>query len=67
MGLDMDKEHILVWRLTERDRKVNEVAESLAKQGTDTPFVGLEPACSISGRSIRGILRNWRSRKHLEH
>jgi hypothetical protein len=35
--------------------------------GGETPFTGPEPVCSTYGRDIRGTLRNWRSKKHLEH
>jgi len=35
---------------------------------SETPYVGSEPACGICGRSsLRGTLRDWSSRRHLDH
>jgi hypothetical protein len=45
----------------------NEIANLVAKQGAETPFVGLEPVCSTTGLITRGASRDWRTRKHPEH
>jgi hypothetical protein len=44
----------------------NKTVDLLARQGL-TPFIGSEPACSISDRALRETSRDWRFKKHLEH
>jgi hypothetical protein len=45
----------------------NEIADQLARQGSSHPFIGPEPAFSISAKVARAVIRDWMSRKHEEH
>jgi hypothetical protein len=45
----------------------NEIADQLARQHSSPPPVGSEPALDISAKVARGVIRDWKSRKHEEH
>jgi hypothetical protein len=39
----------------------------MVKQEAEISFLGPEPAYCIPSRAVKGAVRDWRSRKHLEH
>ena len=45
----------------------NEMADQLARQGSSHPFIGPEPALSISAKIAREVIRGWTYRKHTEY
>jgi ribonuclease HI len=45
----------------------NETADQLAKTGSEHPFIGPEPACSISVGVAKKAVTDWTSRKHKEY
>jgi hypothetical protein len=45
----------------------NEMADQLAKTGSEHPFIGPEPACSISVGVAKKAVRDWINRNHKEH
>jgi hypothetical protein len=44
----------------------NEIADQLARTGSEHPFTGTEPACSISTGAARKAVSNWLNRKHTK-
>lgn len=42
----------------------NEQADQLARKGSDTPYIGPEPAIGISKTEARSTVRNWVKRNH---
>jgi hypothetical protein len=44
----------------------NEIADQLARTGSEHPFTGPEPACSISNGAARKAVSNWLNRKHIK-
>ncbi|XP_073975348.1 uncharacterized protein isoform X2 [Rhodnius prolixus] len=42
----------------------NEKADHLARNGCNTPFIGLEPVLGITRGSVRAALRDWIRREH---
>jgi hypothetical protein len=45
----------------------NETADHLARTGSEHPFIGPEPACSISIGLAKKAVRDWRNRNHKKH
>jgi ribonuclease HI len=45
----------------------NEMADQLARTGSEHPFIGPEPACSISVGVAKKAVRDWTSRNHKEY
>jgi hypothetical protein len=45
----------------------NELADQLARLGSEGPFTGSEPACGISIGAAKGAVGNWLNRKHIKH
>jgi hypothetical protein len=45
----------------------NELADQLARLGSEHPFTGPEPACGISIVAAKGAVCNWLNRKHIKH
>jgi hypothetical protein len=45
----------------------NEMADQLARTGSEHPFIGPEPACGISIGAARKVVRDWTNRKHKNH
>jgi hypothetical protein len=50
-----------------RGIEVNEIKDQLAKKGSEHPFIGPEPACSISERAAKWAIRDCMNRKHQEY
>jgi len=46
----------LIWVPGHKRIAGNDIAYSVAKQGSETPFIGPEPACSIPDGDGRGAL-----------
>jgi hypothetical protein len=44
----------------------NELADQLARTGSEYPFTGPEPTCSISFGAAKKAVRNWLNRKHIK-
>jgi hypothetical protein len=42
----------------------NEIADQLARTGSEHPFIGLEPACCISFGVDKKLVRDWTNRNH---
>jgi hypothetical protein len=45
----------------------NEMADQLAKTGSEHPFIGPEPACGISVGVAKKVVRDWTNKKHKEY
>jgi hypothetical protein len=45
----------------------NEMADQLARAGSDHPLLGPEPACDITIGVAKKAVRDWMSRKHQEY
>jgi hypothetical protein len=45
----------------------NEVADELPRPGCSHPLIGSEPVLGTSAKVTRGVITEWRSRKHEEH
>jgi hypothetical protein len=45
----------------------NELADQLARLGSEHPFTGPEPACGTSIEAAKGAVSNWLNRKHIKH
>jgi hypothetical protein len=46
---------------------VDEMADQLARTGSEHPFIGPELACSISVGVTKKAVRDWRNRNHRKH
>jgi hypothetical protein len=44
----------------------NEIADQLARTGSEHPFTGPEPACIISIGAAKKAVSNWLNRKHTK-
>jgi hypothetical protein len=42
----------------------NEMADQLARTGSENPFIGPEPACCISIGAAKKAVRDWTNRNH---
>jgi ribonuclease HI len=56
----------LVWVLGHEGIAGNELADQLARSGSEHPFTGPEPACSISIGAAKKSVSNWLNRKHTK-
>jgi len=45
----------------------NEITDQSAKDGSSLPLIGPALALGISASVARGVIRDWKSRKHKEH
>jgi hypothetical protein len=45
----------------------NEIADQLARLGSEHPFTGPEPACGFSTGAAKGGVSNWLNREHIKH
>jgi ribonuclease HI len=45
----------------------NEMADQLARTGSEHPFIGPEPACGISIGVARKAVRDWTNRNHKKN
>jgi hypothetical protein len=45
----------------------NKLADQLARTGSEHPFTGPEPACSISAGAAKKAIRDWMDRNHKKH
>jgi hypothetical protein len=45
----------------------NEMADQLARMGSEHPFIGPEPACSISAGASKTAVRDWTNRNHQKY
>jgi hypothetical protein len=44
-----------------------EMADQLARMGSEHPFIGPEPACGISVGVAKKAVRDWTNRNHEKH
>jgi hypothetical protein len=56
----------LIWVPGHEGIAGNELADQLARTGSEHPFTGPEPACSISIGAARKAVSNWLNRKHTK-
>src|SRR5690606_7691002 len=54
----------LIWVPGHRGHEGNEKADKLAKKGSDTPFVGPEPACAIPWTNVKTNVHQWAEAEH---
>jgi hypothetical protein len=45
----------------------NEMADQLARTGSEHPFIGHEPACGISVGVAKKAVKDWTNRNHKEY
>lgn len=45
----------------------NEHADTLARRGSERPFIGPEPAFGIPKTSVRGLIKRWMHEEHRNH
>jgi D-arabinose 5-phosphate isomerase GutQ len=45
----------------------NEMADQLAKTGSEHLFIGPEPACGVSFGVAKEAVRDWTNKKHKEY
>jgi ribonuclease HI len=45
----------------------NEIAHQLAREDSSCPLIGPKSALGISAKVVRGVIRDWTSRKQEEH
>jgi ribonuclease HI len=56
----------LIWAPGHEGIAGNEIADQLARTGSEHPFTGPEPACSISYGAAGKAVSNWLNRKHTK-
>jgi ribonuclease HI len=56
--------HNMIWVLGHKGIAGNETADLLARTGSEHPFIGPEPACSISTGVDKNAARDWTNRNH---
>jgi hypothetical protein len=44
----------------------NETADHLAKTGSVHPFTGPEPACGLSFKVAKRVVKDWMNKKHIK-
>jgi ribonuclease HI len=54
----------LIWVPDHVEIAGNELADELARTGSEHPFTGPEPACSISNGAAKKAVSNWLNRNH---
>jgi hypothetical protein len=57
----------LIWMPGHEDIEDNETADQLAKLGSECPFIGFEPTCSISAGISKKAVRDWTNRDHKKY
>jgi hypothetical protein len=57
----------LIWVPGQEGIEGNEVADQLTKLGSEGPFIGPEPACSISMGIAKTAVRDWTNRDHKKY
>jgi ribonuclease HI len=57
----------LVWVPGHEGIAGNELADQLARLGSEHSFTGPEPACGISIGAAKGAVSNWLNREHIKH
>jgi hypothetical protein len=56
----------LIWVTGHEGTAGNETADLLARTGSDRPFTGPEPACGISIRVAKRVVKDWMNRNHAK-
>jgi hypothetical protein len=56
----------LIWVPGHEGIAGNELADQVARTGSERPFTGPEPVCSISFGAAKKAVRNWLNRKHIK-
>jgi hypothetical protein len=57
----------LVWVPRHEGITVNEIADHLARTGSERPFIGPEPACGISMGVAKKAIRDWMTMSHKKY
>jgi hypothetical protein len=56
----------MIWVPGHEGMAGNEIADQLARTGSEHPFTGPEPACSISIGAAKKAVRNWLNRRYTK-
>jgi hypothetical protein len=57
----------LIWVPGHKSIEDNEIADQLARFRSDCPFIGPEPACSLSAGVTKKAVRVWMNRDHKKY